>query len=250
MALAACCSSSPYNRPPPPLLFPSPAPGVQHRMPSLARSRLVRDVLLVFLGAVSMHFITTLFHPFDDLNPTWTVESYHQDEIIIDPPPYDEHINNNHRDGDPAFGGGGGEPPSPPTAVTSVDVLTTIPETKIIRHAPGWTVFKNLYMSNGTFYVVSDEPRSEFPELLYIISVAIPALNTPENIQARLPTDQEMDFIGTKDALRRWGPQRLGDKNRIWPITGNTVRLFLTEVSSHLFFFFLHWAGHSFKSPD
>ena len=205
-------------------------------MPSLARSRLVRDVLLVFLGAVSMHFVTTLFHPFDDFNPTWTLESYHQGEIVIDPPPYDERIHNNHGDSDPAFDGSDDESASPPPAVTSTDVLTTIPETKIIQHAPGWTVFKNLYMSNGTFYVVSDKPRSDFPELLYILSVAIPAINTPENIQARLPTDQEMDFIGTKDAQRRWGPQKPGDNNRIWPITGNTVRAFLVDISLHLFF--------------
>jgi len=79
-----------------------------------------------------------------------------------------------------------------------------------------------LYMSNGTFYVVTDKPRSEFPHLFYILSVPIPALNTPENIQARLPTDQEMDFIGTREALRRWGPLRPGERNRIFPIEGNT----------------------------
>ncbi|KAF9653910.1 hypothetical protein BDM02DRAFT_3107056 [Thelephora ganbajun] len=196
-------------------------------MPSLARSRLVRDVLLVFLGAVSMHFVTTLFHPFDDLNPTWTLQSYHHEEIVIDPPPYGEHDNNKKHDNDnPVLDHDnrkGDKPPSPlRTAVTPVDVLTTIPETELVHHAPGWTIFKNLYMSNGTFYVVSDKPRSEFPELLYILSVAIPALNTPENIQARLPTEQQMDFIGTKNALRRWGPVRPGEKNRIWSITGST----------------------------
>lgn len=197
-------------------------------MPSLARSRLVRDVFLVFLGAVSMHFVTTLFHPFDDLNPTWTLQSYHQEEIVIDPPPYDEHIDGNkHDNNNPAFGEGD-EPSS--TAVTLVDVTTTIPETELVGHAPGWTIFKNLYMSNGTFYVVSDKPRSEFPELLYILSVPIPALNTPENIQARLPTDQEMSFISTKDAEWRWGAVKPGDKNRVWPITGNTVCVLFTRL--------------------
>ena len=210
-------------------------------MHSLARSRLVRDVLLVFLGAVSMHFVTTLFHPFDDLNPTWTIESYQQGEIVIDPPPYDERIGSGHRgDDNPMLNHdneNGDKPPSPPpsTAVTPVDVLTTIPETEIVQHAPGWTVFKNLYMSNGTFYVVSDKLRSEFPELLYILSVPIPALNTPENIQARLPTDQEMDFISTRDARWRWGPVSLGEKNRIWPIAGNTVSAFPAGVSFHRF---------------
>jgi len=187
----------------------------------------MRDVFLVFLGAVSMHFVTSLFHPFDDLNPTWTLQSYHQEEIVIDPPPYGERVSGNKEDNDsPAFdhdGKGDDHLSSPDTTVTPVDVLTTIPETELVQHAPGWTVFKNLYMSNGTFYVVSEKPRSEFPELAYILSVAIPALNTPENIQARVPTDEQMDFISTKDALRRWGPVKPGQKNRIWLITGSTV---------------------------
>lgn len=217
---------------PPPLIISlatsGPAPGVQRRMPNLARSRLVRDVFLVFLGAISMHFVTTLLHPFNDLNPTWTLQSFHQEEIVLDPPPYGERVINNKDDDDnPAFdhdrGKGDDRSSSPHTAVTPVDVLTTIPETELVQHAPGWTVFKNLYMSNGTFYVVSDKPRSEFPELVYILSVPIPALNTPENIQARVPTDEQMDFIGAKDALRRWGPVKPGEKNRIWPITGSTV---------------------------
>lgn len=174
-----------------------------------------------------MHFITTLLRPFDDIYPTWTLQSFHQEEILIDPPPYGERV---HGDGDddanPPFDLGDvrGDPSSSParTAVTPVDVYTTIPETELVEHAPGWTIFRNLYMSNGTFYVVSDKPRSEFPELFYILSVPIPALNTPENIQARIPTDQEMDFIGTKEALERWGPLRPGEKNRIWSIAGNT----------------------------
>lgn len=166
-----------------------------------------------------MHFVTTLIHPFDDLYPTWTLQSFHQEEIVIDPPPYDD-------TGNPAFDYGNpkGDDTSPPprTAVTPTDVLTTIPETEILTHAPGWTVFKNLYMSNGTFFVVSKKQRSQFPELAYILSVAIPALNTPENIQARIPTDQQMDFISPQEAAWRWGPLRPGEKNRIWSIEGNT----------------------------
>lgn len=216
--------------PPSPLILSRPAPGVNHRMPSLARSRLVRDVLLVFLGAISMHFITTLLHPFDDIYPTWTLQSFHQEEFVIDPPPYDGGASGHRGDKNyyPVLDDGnerGGDPSSPPagTAITPVEGFTTIPETEMVQHAPGWTVFKNLYMSNGTFYVVSDKPRSEFPELVYILSVPIPALNTPENIQARIPTDREMDFIGTQEALRRWGPLRPGEKNRVWSVAGNTV---------------------------
>lgn len=175
-----------------------------------------------------MHFITTLLHPFDDTYPTWTLQSFHREEFVIDPPPYDEGMSRN-KDGtnNPLFDHGNDREdtswPPASTVVTTADVLTTIPETEMVEHAPGWTVFKNLYMSNGTFFVVSDKPRSEYPELFHILSVPIPALNTPENIQARIPTEQEMDFIGTKEALRRWGPLRPGEKNRIWSIAGNTV---------------------------
>ena len=207
--------------PTPPLATSSPAPGVKHRMLSLARSRLVRDVFLVFLGAISMHFITTLLHPFDDLYPTWTLQSFQQEEFVIDPPPYRQGASGNREDKhSPIFAS---DDVRGDTAVTPVDVLTTIPETEMVQHAPGWTVFKNLYMSNGTFFVITDKPRSEFPELSYVLSVPIPALNTPENIQARLPTEREMDFIAPHEALRRWGPLRPGEKNRIWSIGGNTV---------------------------
>ena len=176
-----------------------------------------------------MHFITTLLHPFDDIYPTWSLQSFHHEEFVIDPPPYDAGVSGNRDDKtNPLFDYGNGregDTSSPPfgTAVTPVDIFTMIPETEMVQHAPGWTVFKNLYMSNGTFFVVTDKPRSEFPELFYILSVPIPALNTPENIQARIPTDQEMDFISPKEALRRWGPLRPGEKNRIWSIGGNTV---------------------------
>lgn len=195
-------------------------------MANLARSRLARDVVLVFLGAVSMHFVTTLLHPFEELNPTWTLQNYQQEEIVIDPPPYDEYVNaDNSVNPNLVVGRNGHEPPSTPpsTAVTPLDITKTILETEMVQHAPGWTIFKNLYISNGTFFVVSDKPRSEFPELRFILSVAIPALNTPENIQARIPTDKQMDFISPKEAHRRWGPIRSSEKNRIWPITGNTV---------------------------
>ena len=176
-----------------------------------------------------MHFITTLLHPFDDIYPTWTLQSFHHEEFVIDPPPYDQGASGNRDDkNNPVFdydnnGGDDTSPPPASTAVTPVDIYATLPETEMVQHAPGWTVFKNLYMSNGTFYVVSDKPRSEFPELVYILSFPIPALNTPENIQARIPTEQEMDFIGTREAFRRWGPLRPGEKNRVWSVTGNTV---------------------------
>ena len=39
-----------------------------------------------------------------------------------------------------------------------------MPSTKIIGHSPGWTIFDNLYMHNGTLLIISDDPVSTFPE--------------------------------------------------------------------------------------
>jgi hypothetical protein len=57
-------------------------------------------------------------------------------------------------------------------------------------------------------------------------------LDTPGNIQARVPTDREMDFISTKDAEWRWGPVTPGARNRIWSVAGSTVRVLFAEILS------------------
>ncbi|KAJ2968384.1 hypothetical protein NUW54_g13235 [Trametes sanguinea] len=70
----------------------------------------------------------------------------------------------------------------PPKDVpAAVDTSTTIPETTILSHAPGWTIFQNVYMSNGTMYIVTSRPSS-FPDISLITSTGLPAENTPENM--------------------------------------------------------------------
>lgn len=97
------------------------------------------------------------------------------------------------------------------------------PHTSIIAHAPGWTLFKNLYMSNGTLYILTSSPDT-FPEFRLMTSTGLPAENTAENMAAREPTKENMDFITPNDALERWGgdPDR-GETNRVWTVEGNTV---------------------------
>ena len=87
---------------------------------------------------------------------------------------------------------------------TAVDTSYTIPETKIISHAPGWTVFSNLYMSNGTVFIVTSRPNS-IPDILMITSTGLPAENTPENIAARIPTSDDMAIITPEEARDMWG---------------------------------------------
>ena len=92
-----------------------------------------------------------------------------------------------------------------------------LPDTSILAHAPGWTLIRNLYMSNGTLYLVaSDSQRSKFPEIRMMASHPLPADNSPENIAAREPSDFDMAFITPEEAQSRWG-------NRILPVEGNTV---------------------------
>lgn len=85
-------------------------------------------------------------------------------------------------------------PPPPTTTTTTVTVFHTLqptastasppsvspslqrkekplmPSTKVMGHAPGWTLFENLYMSNGTLLIISDASESSFPERRFMTS--------------------------------------------------------------------------------
>lgn len=120
------------------------------------------------------------------------------------------------------------ETPSPKPLPIDISLSDEIPETFIVAHAPGWTLFENLYMANGTLYIVSTESRKpSFPQIRMMTSTGLLAENTPENIALREPTDLEMQIISQQDASLKWGGN--GAKNvgnRIWTIEGNTVRPF------------------------
>jgi mRNA-degrading endonuclease HigB of HigAB toxin-antitoxin module len=81
-------------------------------------------------------------------------------------------------------------------------------------------------MAGGTFYIVSKRPPSLFPEIRRMVSISMHALATPENIAAREPTVEEMDFLTPEQAKRMWGADvDQGQRNRVWSIEGNTVRI-------------------------
>lgn len=101
--------------------------------------------------------------------------------------------------------------------------LSQIPETKLIDHAPGWTLFENLYFSNGTLFIVSSDP-SRFPSIRMITSTGLLAFNTPENIRLREPTDKEMQIISPEHATMKWGGDiAKNERNRISSIEGISV---------------------------
>jgi hypothetical protein len=66
-------------------------------------------------------------------------------------------------------------------------------------------------------YIISDDP-SEWPTRRMMSSTGLTALNTPENIAAREPTQYDIDWISPKDAEERWG-------TRIWTVPDFTVSL-------------------------
>ncbi|KZV95099.1 hypothetical protein EXIGLDRAFT_610959 [Exidia glandulosa HHB12029] len=106
----------------------------------------------------------------------------------------------------------------PPPAVNDFKASRgghSLPVTRLIAHAPGWTIFENLYMSNGTLFVLTDEDQSRWPQIRLMTSTGLPAENTPENIQAREPTKDNMDFLGPYEARKRWS-------GGVWGVEGTT----------------------------
>ena len=102
------------------------------------------------------------------------------------------------------------------------NVAADLPHTSVIAHAPGWTLFRDLYMSNGTLYILSS--NRSFPEIRMMTSTGLPAQNTLESIALREPTPSNMDYLTPEEALARWGGDvERGEKNRVWSVDGNTV---------------------------
>lgn len=79
-----------------------------------------------------------------------------------------------------------------------------IPQTNIVVHAPGWTIFDNLYIMNGTVFVVADAPET-IPPRKTLTSTGIEIKGSPELVKARLPTDREMRIISPEDAIELFG---------------------------------------------
>lgn len=94
------------------------------------------------------------------------------------------------------------------------------PQTEVREHAGGWTLLADVYMANGTLFIVSDAPRADFPPLEHMISTGLAATNSPESVRERWPTAHEMDFITPAEAERRWGTL---DDGRVRTVEGSTV---------------------------
>ncbi|ESK98387.1 hypothetical protein Moror_137 [Moniliophthora roreri MCA 2997] len=182
-------------------------------MPLFRHSLSPRDAILIVLGATIMNFCA---------------------KFMIPPPSYDSIILSTHIPGtgdDPELG----LPLDPAsrmnspitvaktvaeptlTRLTPTDSPQKLPETVLVHHAPGYTLFRNLYMSDGTLFIVTDD-RESFPEVRFMTSTGLPAEDTPENIAQREPTTKDMDFISPEEAKKRWD-----DPNKIVSIDGDTL---------------------------
>jgi len=185
-----------------------------------------RDAFLLLLGASSMHIWSLLFSQQQtqtvliDAHPQLTTidHTVTNTEIRIQ-----THIVT--------------QTSTSPVSIQTPTSPSVAHDTSILAHAPGWTLFRNLYMSNGTLFLVADElERSNFPEIRMMASHPMLALNTPENIAAREPSELDMTFITPEEAQTRWG-------DRILSIEGNTVSPNIHRINSidlNFFIFIFH----------
>ncbi|KAM6494609.1 Protein of unknown function (DUF563) domain containing protein [Amanita muscaria] len=174
-----------------------------------------RDVFLVLFGACSMYIWSFIFNrprehslllgaPIDlNINePEPNVSTPNAPTTVSTTAPPE-------RDRDPLIG------PSAP--------MTSLPHTSILAHAPGWTLFKNLYMANGTLLIVSPSNDS-FPPIRMMTSPGYPAEATPEDMALREPKAEHMDFLTPEQAEKRWKASGTESTTyRVWSIKGNTI---------------------------
>ncbi|KAG8853752.1 hypothetical protein FRB96_008006 [Tulasnella sp. 330] len=109
------------------------------------------------------------------------------------------------------------------------------PPTKLIRNAPGWSIMENVYMSNGTLYIITNDP-SEWPKPVFIINVALPLGHGEESDRMREPTSQTISFITPAEAETRWG-------DRIWDVEDWTFMI--NDAPQHLNHYY-HFVAETF----
>ena len=79
-----------------------------------------------------------------------------------------------------------------------------MPDTVVVAHVLGWTMFDRLYALNGMLYVVTDDPVS-VPDRSLMISKVLRIANGPVEAAKRLPTDKELRVISTASAKTLFG---------------------------------------------
>lgn len=191
-----------------------------------------RDVLIFTFGAIAAHYLSSLTaQEYVTENMLQQVPNFLPEIVPSDAPLLHGGSAFKRKVGEIRTDSGvihrAGQSP-PPVRRSLIQHLETIPETRVLSHAPGFTVFNNLYMYNGTLYIVSSEIGSTFPEARYIISTPLVSVNTEENKRAREPKHNIISIIGPEQARMLWGatgPSSSPIKQRILTIEGNSVIL-------------------------
>ncbi|KAJ6505732.1 hypothetical protein C8R47DRAFT_1066629 [Mycena vitilis] len=195
--------------------------------PALSR----RDAILILLGAAFMHLFTVFF-PHDAPPPALLIDAVREHFPPDPPPPAPEVTRYVTRttteittlvQATTVASTVAAQPSAGPASASPLDLALELPPTTLVAHAPGWTLFKNLYMSNDTFFIVTDTP-TEFPEMRMMASTPLKAENTPENIAAREPTEWTIRTISRAEGQKMWGGDvRNGKANRVLSVPGSTV---------------------------
>lgn len=68
----------------------------------------------------------------------------------------------------------------------------------------GWTIFNNLYIYNGTMFIVADSPK-RFPDRMLLTSSGAPIFNEPADVARRTPSDKDMQIISRERAADLFG---------------------------------------------
>lgn len=79
-----------------------------------------------------------------------------------------------------------------------------VPQTRIVSHVPGWTIFDRLYIMKGVLYIVSDEPRT-VPDIRFIYSKGIFTEPGPEAAETRIPSDEDIRIVSSSEAKKLFG---------------------------------------------
>ena len=178
-----------------------------------------RDAVLILFGAASMRVYSSFSPPVQESSSSIIFNTHvsSQDTLPNIPPV-------------PAVPDSWSPPQQPrdppplvvlPSSIPNLE--HEIPQTELLSHAPGWTIFRNLYMADGTLFIVTPNPDT-FPDIQFMTSTGLPAQNTPESIAERMPTSRDMSLISPEEARQRWGGEpSTGDPNKIFPIEGSTV---------------------------
>ncbi|KAG8832655.1 hypothetical protein FRC17_000922 [Serendipita sp. 399] len=90
--------------------------------------------------------------------------------------------------------------------------ITSIPETRVYAHLPGFSVLTNVFAINGTLLLVSDHQTS-FPNLKYILS-SWKELNSKTFVKE--PTDEDIRVADRKTAMRILGISARVLRNTTW----------------------------------